>query len=213
MTRKWFFAGMAIACFAVAFFGFFPNSYAIISGQRENPHPIVHVHAAFMVAWLALLMAQSVLVALGRRSLHFQFGLAALVLAPIITALMIAMAIIYFPGGEHGAAIFIIQCKRILLFSGFVAWAMLVRRKRPATHKRLMILATIVVLDAAILRLDYILPSFGWDNDLAVASLYQFLLVIPLAWRDWALGKTPDRAITMGAPLLAGFSVIGSALW
>ena len=83
MYRR-FYAAMALLLFAIAFFGFLPNSHAILTGQRENPPLIVHVHAAAMLAWLVLLLTQSTLMAAQKRALHFRLGLAALGLAPII---------------------------------------------------------------------------------------------------------------------------------
>ena len=39
--------------------GFAPNSVAIIAGEKTNPPLLIHIHAASMTAWLALLVVVS----------------------------------------------------------------------------------------------------------------------------------------------------------
>lgn len=42
-------------------------------------------------------------------------------------------------------------------------------------------LATIIVLDTAIFRLNYIQPRFGLDKLAAIGGFYQLLLLLPFA--------------------------------
>jgi hypothetical protein len=52
--------------------------------------------------------------------------------------------------------VLLLQLRSILLFPLFVIWALSVRRSSPATHKRFMIIATVVILDAALGRSDWL---------------------------------------------------------
>jgi len=42
---RWFYATMAFVFASAAIIGFTPNSLAILDGTKENPPPLVHVHA------------------------------------------------------------------------------------------------------------------------------------------------------------------------
>lgn len=197
----------------VAVVGFAPNSIAIITGRAENPALIIHAHAAVMSAWVALLVVQSVMIARSRLSLHRRLGMTALPLAPIIIALMIAIAIEYFPGGEVGPAFIASQLRRIVLFSLFVGWALWVRRSDPQSHKRLMVLATIAVIDAAFFRMAWLLPDLGVDSFVVAAHLQQMALLLPILVLDFKRYGRPHAVTVSGIALLLAFTIAIWALW
>jgi hypothetical protein len=66
-----------------------------------------------------------------------------------------------------------------ILFPAFVVWALIVRRRYPETHKRLMILATLLPLPAEIDRID-LLPIARPESP----DLYMLLWALPLLAYD-----------------------------
>ena len=205
---RWIFVAMAALFVATALAGFVPTSLgklaAVQAGQRP-PFPLVlHVHAVLMAAWLLLLLlllAQTTLAATGRRELHMQLGVAALVLVPAMlvtwyvlvpTMFGLNWAMLRTPPPQLDAAsvettrkflssLVLVQARIMILFPLFVGWALLARKRDPGTHKRMMILATVLPLPAAIDRLAW-LPSSYPESALTV-DLYTLLWVSPLfAW-------------------------------
>lgn len=83
---RWIYVFMAGLFILTVFVGFIPDSIgkiaAINAGVLPPFPPVLHVHAVLMGSWLTLLLAQTVLMATGRKGLHVQLGMASTVLAP-----------------------------------------------------------------------------------------------------------------------------------
>lgn len=192
---------MAILFVVVAVTGFAPRSLAIVTGVRPVPPLIVHLHAATMSAWLVLLLTQSVLMATGRRAVHKSLGMVSLVLGPAMFLVMSSLVLRGFfgllnpqtapPAAALGNALAFqtfIMARAALLFGLFFAWAIAVRKSAPETHKRMMILATFVVIDAAIARIPWLPGAFLRDGGLQgeiltgydLTHLYQLVLLVPV---------------------------------
>ena len=80
---RWIFVFMAVWYIAIVLTGFIPDSIMKVgmvqAGQRP-PFPIVlHMHAVVMGSFLLTLLAQSWLMATGRREYHMRLGIAAFV--------------------------------------------------------------------------------------------------------------------------------------
>lgn len=209
-----FFPGMAYLFLAVAVVGFGPNSLAILAGTKTNPPLIIHFHAAAMTLWLALLCAQATLIGLRRLSLHRQLGMAILFLAPVVIVIMFVIAVSGFPGFDtpQGAAIAIIQAKRIILFSLFCALAFSARHRDLQAHKRLMLLATYVVLDAAFFRMEF-LPSLGFGSSIETGLAAQPVLLLPVIAFDLATLGRLHRSTVIGLSLIVPFTAASLLLW
>lgn len=61
--------------------------------QAEAATPLVHVHAAVFAAWFAVLLAQTLLVASGRRDLHRRLGIAGAALVPAVFGIGLATSL------------------------------------------------------------------------------------------------------------------------
>jgi hypothetical protein len=211
LTRKR--AGFSIHTVTVALFvatallGFAPRSASILAGTMPMPPLAVHVHAFLMTAWLALLAVQAGLIAGGKRELHRTLGVASFVLAPALLAGLIAVTIVrYYDLTEAGVGaiasnILFLQIRSVVLFPLFFAWAMAVRRTDLETHKRMLILATFVLLDAAVARHVW-LPG----NDITVGydatHAYWLLLLAPAVVYDVVRLGRPHRAYVVGLALI-----------
>jgi hypothetical protein len=193
---RWFFTATAVLYLVVAVVGFAPNSMAILSGSKENPGLAVHVHAAVMFSWLLLFVVQASLIGQGRPSTHARLGQSLFVLGPVILILMLYLAVTRFPGGEQGPVIIAIQTERIVLFASFLTGAAYKRKVDSSAHKRLILLATCIPLDAAFNRMPW-LPGGTPFGMLA--------LLIPIVIYDLAhLGRL-HRVTALCGGLVAAF--------
>ena len=150
-----FFTGMALAAALTLFLGF-ARSYFLRGAELPALTPLYHVHGALFSAWIALLVAQTSLVAAGRTDIHRTLGIAGAVLAAVVFIVGVTVSIetLRRQGGSLGRdpRVFIsIPLGDIIVF-GVLVTAAIVQRWRSETHKRLMLLATISILTAAIAR-------------------------------------------------------------
>lgn len=216
--ERYFFTFMTVLFLLTAVVGFAPRSAAILAGTMPNPPLSVHIHAALMSAWLVLLVVQSSLVAAHRKHLHMELGMITLVLFP---AMLVAMALATLQtfdlmltagAGTMGANLLLLQIRGLILFPVFFIWAMLTRRRDPATHKRMILLSTLVMIDAALARMDW-LPGNNIETSYFMIFFYQFLLIAPaLLYDKWSLGKV-HKAYTRGLDIYLPFVVITCLLW
>ena len=193
LADRWLFVFMAALFVATALAGFVPASLGKIAAVRAGervPFPLaLHAHAVLMGMWLLLLLAQASLVATNRRALHRKLGVSALVLVPamLVAGAGLVRAIWDLPpqnldpvalaeAKAFNSNLLVMQIRGAILFSTLVAWALLIRKTDPQTHKRLMFLATAWLLQAAINRtglfpttspdvsmLLWITPMFAYD--------------------------------------------------
>jgi hypothetical protein len=134
-------------------------------------------------------------------------------LALFIVLVMILIAFPLFQGGEHTYGVGVIQIKRVTLFSSFFLLAILTRQRDSESHKRLMFLATLVVMDAAFNRMRWFLPDFGFTNRMALTHAYELVLLLPLLTYDWLKTGRIHRVYVIGIPIIVAFSVVASILW
>lgn len=225
---------MAILFVIVAVVGFAPRSLAIVTGARPVPPLIVHLHAATMSAWLVLLLAQTSLMASGRPAVHKSLGAVSFVLGPAMFLLMSALVIRGFLGllsapaalpaqvlGNAVAFQTFIMARAALLFGLFYVWAVAVRKSDSETHKRMMILATFVVIDAAIARIPWLPGAYlrdggidrGFFTGYDLTHLYQLLLLAPALIYDWVRFRSVHRAYLLGLGLFLTSAVAAHFAW
>lgn len=198
--------------------GFAPRSAAILNGVLPNPPLSVHVHAALMSAWLVLLVVQSALIAGRYKYLHMALGLSTLALVPALLLTMVAATLQTFGlmqaagMGEMAANILLLQIRGLALFALFFHRAWQTRRSDKATHKRTMLLATFVVLDAAVARMDW-LPGIDLAQGIAAPLMYHALLLLPALLHDrMHLGRV-HPAWQAGLALYLPFVLVTCLLW
>jgi hypothetical protein len=213
-----FYAGMAWLLVIVAVVGFAPRSLAIVSGTMPSPPLVVHLHAAVMASWTALLAMQATLSLAGRMDLHRKWGLASLVVAPLVLIMLVAITLIRqndaagTPAGPLVNNILFVQIRSILLFPTFFVWALRTRRTDPQTHKRMMLLATLSLLDAGIARMNW-LPYNEFPNDYLAVHLYLLLLLVPALLYDLIRLGRIHRAWLWGLGLMLPWVVAAEFVW
>ena len=211
-----FYTGIAVAAALTVLVGFSRTYFLRPYFQAEPLDAAFHVHGLVFSAWIALFVAQTSLVAAGRTDVHRKVGWAGACLA----ALMVVVALNAAVHGAHRdiAAGYVTESLRFFatpvlsmaMFASLVALAVAVR-SRPETHKRLMLLATLSLLDAAVGRwpipglADAPLAYYAiTDAFIAAAILYDFvsrrsvspvyvwggLAIVVEQWARDALGAT-----------------------
>ena len=180
-AERWFYSGMALLLVIVVFAGFAPSYYlrgavpdSITSFLDDPPQAIRGLflaHGALFSAWFLLQLSQSLLIGAGRLDLHRRLGVSALILAPLLV--LSSMLVVFYTvrNGFHDTKESPLKLAAhpvflLIWFSGFVAAGMLLRR-RPQWHKRLMLLASILMAQPAIARIVWLpypdfLPSW-WE--------------------------------------------------
>ena len=208
--NRWFYVAMAVLFASTAIVGFAPNSLAILEGTKENPPLLIHVHAAAMSMWLMLLFTQAMLVATGNLHHHMRLGTVSLVLAPNIVIIMILITYSQIQSGSAPAWLVATQVKRVTLFTLFFVWAMAVRRRDSEAHKRLLFLATFVVLDAAFNRMLWFLPDLGYAP---TVRLFELVLLVPLLTYDWVTVGRLNKVYVIGVPIILAGSIAIVFFW
>lgn len=164
-----FYGGMAAAMGLTVLAGFSSTYYLrfFAGGPRATftggPFTaLVHVHGALFSAWVLLFVAQTALVASRRVAVHRRLGVAGAVLAAAMVVAGTSIAIAAAargsaPPGVDPLAFLVIPLFDMVLFASFVTAALALRRDKE-THKRLMLLAYVSIVVAAVARLPGVLP-------------------------------------------------------
>jgi hypothetical protein len=210
-----FFVGLGLFCMLLAAIGFAPSFYDHFTGELTIP-AAVHVHGAVMFSWLILFTTQANLAARANMRLHRRLGWIAVgAAAAIVISMSVAtvMALQRFDPEQMGFLVqpLLIQLGSIAVFPIFVAWAVAMRRQ-PMWHKRLMALATMVLVQAALDRMHWMpetsLPMF-WHAGL---RLY-VLLLLPLLLFDALTLKRIHPATLAGAAIVVAMHAVVSFYW
>jgi hypothetical protein len=176
-----FFSGMALLMLVTVFIGFARSYYLAGVFQAPLPNRLVHIHGAVFTCWILLLITQTLLVSAGRVDIHRKLGLVGFGLACLMPVLAITAAIdsmVRHANRPGALAFFAVPTFDILAFAPliFFAWKY---RSNAATHKRLIILATIAILDAAVVRWPihaawWSLHPAEWATDLFLIPLFAY---------------------------------------
>jgi hypothetical protein len=187
-----FYGGMALAMGLTVLAGFASTYYlrfftggprATLSGGPFTA--LVQVHGALFTAWVLLFIVQTALVASRRVTVHRRLGVAGAALAAAMVVVGTLMAVATAargsaPVGVDPLAFLAIPLFDMVLFATFVTAALVLRRDKEA-HKRLMLLAYVSIITAAVARLPGVLslapPAFFGLSFLfvVVAGIYDFL--------------------------------------
>lgn len=187
-----FYSTIAIVMAITVFAGFAPTYYSkLVSGgplTTLSHYPfnaLLHVHGVLFTSWVILFIVQTALVASHRVAIHRRLGIAGGALAAGMVMVGTATAITAArrgggPPGVDPLAFLIVPLFDMLLFTTFISAALLLRRNKES-HKRLMLLAYISIVVAAVARLPGLLPLgppvfFGLSFlFLAAAVIYDFV--------------------------------------
>lgn len=238
LADRWVYVLMAALFITTALAGFIPDSVAILAEVKTHARPPLplglYVHALLMGSWLLLLFAQTLLVATERRSLHRGIGVVAVLLVPLILLSMLYLVRVGFTdaaavSAAHPAATTEItelrlllssllpeQARAALFFGVFTAWGLWLRNRDSQAHKRLMVLATLMPLPAAIDRIEWLPSTMPANPD--SSFLYMILWLSPALLYDLLRRGRLHRVYVIGLLLnlplvLAGHGLASSPWW
>jgi len=190
-----FYTVMAILMLFTALFGFSRTYFlGLISGHATTitgrvPNLTVHLHAVLFTSWLVLFIVQTSLIATHRVKVHRKLGYFAIAMAAAMIVVGVRTAVEAarlgaVPPGADPWNFMAIPLGDITTFAGFFLAAVLWRNDRDK-HKRLMILASVCLMSAALVR---------WPGVLRVGALvsYALTLLFPIAaavYDRWSRGR------------------------
>jgi hypothetical protein len=190
---------MAIAIALVVFVGFAPTFYLRGYYHAEPLPKVFAIHGAVFSAWVVVFVVQIALVSARRTDVHRKLGVIGGVLAALMVVMGYQAAIaaarrgFQTPGLPPPLVFLAVPIFDLVVFPVLVGTALWYRRN-PATHKRLMLLAMLAVITAAIARLPGVLP-FGPPAFFGLTDLF---LVAGLAWDKWTRGSVHPAYIWGG---------------
>lgn len=151
-----FFFGMAAVALITVLVGFARTYFLAGLFRAPLPNLLVHIHGAAFTLWIVLFITQISLVTARRVDLHRRLGLFGFVLAVLMILLGTVTASdrlarhVAQPGratAEQERAFYSVPLADMLMFSTIVYFGYR-NRFQPAAHKRLMLFATLSLLDA-----------------------------------------------------------------
>jgi hypothetical protein len=168
----------------------------------------LHLHGLALTLWLGLFLVQTMLISVGRRSLHRRLGFAGVGVAAavMVTTYMTAIEAAHLDGsrGVITAADRLYSTVVVLILFGVFVAAGTLSRKHPVIHKHSMLLATIAIVGPAATRATVLLLGRG-IRDPHVFVMSALLLAAVIS--DWRTRGRPHWWLVCGAFVLIASQV------
>ena len=166
----------------------FSRTYFLRSHFQTQPLPLyLQVHGLVFTTWIVLFVAQTTLVAARRVDLHRRLGWAGAAVGALMVIMAVTAAILserrnVAAGYEDEALSFLTTPFFDIAVFLVLTTAALCYRRQPETHKRLMLMAAINILDAAVSRWPLtVMSTSPWayflvtDVFVAIALVYDLV--------------------------------------
>jgi hypothetical protein len=205
-VRPRFYLWLALWMLAIVVIGFWPTYFApTFRGTLAIP-TVVHAHALVFLGWMALLVAQAIVAAKGNIRLHRRIGRWGIVYGCLVIAIGLivgpASAVIKVNSGvwtrDRAAGSLLVNVGDMVSFAvwfGAAIWY----RARPEIHKRLMVVATVALLVAALARWTFV------GSGLARAGIWLSPIFIGMV-HDWITRRRIHPVYTIGSIALFLFA-------
>jgi hypothetical protein len=211
-TTHRFYVGMAALYVLIAFGGFIPTYWAKLAAGTFNGAPIAHIQGALFFLWTLFFFAQTWLVASGRTPDHRMWGMAGISLATAMSFTVVLGAIDSIKGAppeftDAARRFAIVPLFALVIFVVFFAFA-IGNVRRPEIHKRLMMVAMVPLMHAAIFRIFKLLfaspdavgpPPAGLSF---APGIVADLLIVAAMIRDWRTQHRIHPVYAIGLPVL-----------
>jgi hypothetical protein len=183
-----FFTTLSVFMLLIVLVGFAPSYFLRGAVFAPLPSVLVHLHGAVFSAWIILFVVQSSLVAAGNVRLHRKLG----VFGAVIAGLMVVLGVLApFGTLRRGARLpsfftptsFLIDnVIGILIFGAFVAVAIWQRNNRKV-HKRLLLIANVMLLPPALSRMPLVQHHFVLVPAITLGILVALFVFDLFTWR------------------------------
>jgi hypothetical protein len=159
-THTRFYVGLAVFMTALVVIGFWASYFGpMLRGNVARPL-VIQLHGAVFVGWMALLVLQVAVVARGDVGLHRRIGQWGIAYGFLVLAMGLAAGlaapVMHANAGDwprdQAAGFLLTTLGDMVLFGSFFGAAVWYK-SRPEIHKRLMVVATVALLFAAVGRM------------------------------------------------------------
>ncbi len=200
-SERKLFAAVAILFPLAVLIGFAPTYYLKFAFADTPLSLLVHAHGLFMTAWIALFVTQVFLISSKRVKTHQRLGILGITLAPLLVVLGVMTGIASAARGGGVPRIpplsfLIVPIGDVIVFAILFASAIYYRRK-PANHKRLMLLTVLNFLPPALGRFP-----FEWASTPPFFYGVPDLLAIVLVILDTLHNRRLNKVFLAGALLM-----------
>ncbi|MEO6434069.1 MAG: hypothetical protein ABIO29_08870 [Sphingomicrobium sp.] len=217
-----FYAIFLAFCWLGVLFGFFPAASARYGGNADYPAPLILIiHASLFVGWLILLSLQIALVRTNQLRMHKWLGQIGYLFIPLMIYSGLAGELynqrLNAEHPDYGLHFLIFPLYYVIGFGIFGTWALAVARRDPVAHKRLIILATTVIVGVGYARWwgSILYRVFGdeyWGTILRTFSGTNMLLAMAVGFDIWTRGR-PHRVYQIGVPAVLVAELICSYVY
>ena len=229
VRRTRFYLWAAIACATVAIGGFMGTYWLQLAARTFRGAPLLHIHGFLCTAWVLYLISQSSLVTRGKIRNHRDWGLLGIALASVLTVVAVVVALTSLNhhlaegAGDPARAFLIVPLSAIGLYAGFTA-AAIANVKRPEWHRRLMIIGTTCLIQAALARAFFLIgtgggpgmrPGLGPVPPVTTAAIPAFLLeliIVAGMVRDWRVLGRIHPAWIVGVVVITSLELVRPAI-
>jgi hypothetical protein len=201
--ERLFYLGMSLAVVATVFAGFAPTYYLRPYFTTAPLMPLLHLHGLVFTSWLVLFVTQTTLVAAHRTDIHRRLGVAGGAIAVLMILLGVTTAVVRAKQGaaplpEISPLSFLVVPLGDMFVFAILIGAGFYFRRRPDVHKRLMMLATISILAAAIARLPFAIMKAGPPAFFGLTDIFVLACIV----YDLVTLKRVHRATALAALLI-----------
>jgi len=220
----YFYVWMAAVCAAMAFGGFAETYWLQLAQGTFVGGPLLHLHGALFSAWTLLFLSQTWLAAHDRLDHHRAWGLVGISLATAMVFVGMATAIAgmvsRIPVDGDVARGFLVVPVSALAGFAILFVAAIVNVNRADWHKRLMLCATISLLNAAFARVLFLMVNGGGPGVrpglttpppipvTVVGGLVPDLLIVAGVVYDWRARGRVHPAYLVGAGVVVGLQLL-----
>ncbi len=210
---------MAMAVTAVAFLGFAPTYWLPLASGKFSASPVIHVHGLLFFAWSLFFTFQTWLASSGRVGRHRTLGMIGVSLATAMTIMGFLAAVNSMKRAAalgmtyEGISFAIVPLSGIAFFA--VVFVLAVANVRNGeVHKRLMLLAGISILDAAVARwfLTFLAPPGAVGPPPVPVTIppafVAYLLLVVAIVHDWRTRGKPHAVYVIGGLALIAVKLL-----
>jgi len=208
---RYFYLVMSLVLAALVILGF-SRTVNIFLFHANPPRPLLlWIHGAALSTWIVFFIAQSALVRSRKVSVHRALGWFGAALAALMVVLGIAVAVVMTRFDtvvlqQKGVEAFLsVPFLDMFLFGSCIAMAIYWRTK-PEYHRRLVFIASCLLMDAAIGRFE-----FMFNHSLFYAAL-DCLILLGVA-RDWVVDKRVHKVYLYALPSLIVVQSLAIYAW
>jgi hypothetical protein len=200
---RYLYVGAAAGILLLVVPAFTRTYWAPLARGNAGLHPAIHLHSVLFFAWVGLFLAQTILPLRKRIAAHRGLGLAGIALAALMVLSGLLAAVVSLKSGLEEPRPHVARTAAALSFGGMLLFSTFMiagisTLRRPAWHKRLMVLATLSILQAAIARWIMLIPDIGQPTRILIGAVIVDVLLLTVAWVDtraqgrlhpaWAVG-------------------------